>query len=638
MSKRSASSSSPPESAGAPTARWWALGLVGATLAAYSNSFAGPMVFDDLPSIVENSSLRGIQALWRVFEDSGRGDVGLAGRPVGALSFALNYALGGLDVRGYHAFNVAIHSAAGLVLFALVLRTLRSERVRERWAVVATPIAAFAAGLFLLHPIQTKAVTFIVQRLESLAALCILLVLYGLLRAASDPSRARRWQVLSVCACALGMGVKETVACAPLAALLFDRAFFAGSLKAAWSARRGYYVALGSTWIVLAALVLLHPRWTVASSAAAEDLGRLDYLLLQLGAFAHYLRQIAWPNALVFDYGIFGDGVASADFSAPWWASAVSCVVLIGATLWGLVRNRPWALLGAVAFGVLAPSSTLVPIRLDPLAEHRLYLPLAALAVGSALGLDAFARRVAAARPQQYFNATALLVCATAGIFTHLRNSDYASARSIWQDTVDKRPGSARALTNLGVELLVAGDARRALELHDAAIAASPRYAVAHHNRGNALLALQSSEQALASFERALELEPDGVESLVGAGEALVRLARNDEAAQRFERALARAPALFGAHRRMAGIRAGQGRIDNALQHLQAALAIDGSDPVLWVLSGSLHAERGRFDLARAHFEQALRADPANVEARARLGRLRAAVQSAHDPRTGQQR
>ncbi len=637
MSMRRAPQPSPSEPLRPRATRWIPLALVGATLAAYSNSFSAPLLFDDLPSIVENPQIRGIEALWRVFEDSGRGDITLAGRPVGAWSFALNHALGGLEVWGYHALNLVIHCAAGLVLFALLRRTLELERLRERWGVRAAPIAAFAAALFLLHPLQTKAVTFVVQRLESLAALCLLLVLYGLLRAAGDAVRARRWLAGSALACALGMGVKETLACAPLLALLYDRAFLAGSWRAAWSARRGYYLALACTWIVLAALVLLHPRWSVAS-AAAEELGRLDYLLLQLGAFGHYLRQIAWPDALVFDYGIYGDGVAAADFSARWWASAVLCVALIGATLAGLARNRAWAVLGAAAFGVLAPSSSLVPIRLDPLAEHRLYLPLAVLALLAALALDAFARRVAAAQAQRYFGAVAVLLSAAAGFFTHVRNSDYASARSIWQDTVDKRPSSARALTNLGVEVLVAGDAQRALELHEAAIAARPSYAEAHHNRGNALLALQSNEAALASFERALELEPGNLESLVGAGEALVRLGRNEEAAAHFERALARAPGLLGAHRRMAGIRAGQGRTDNALQHLQAALALDGGDPLLWVLSGSLQAERGRYDLARANFEQALRIDPGHVEARARLERLRALLSGQPDPRTGQQR
>lgn len=613
------------------------LALACATLAAYSNSFATPLVFDDLPSIVANPQLRGIEALWRVFEDSGRGDITLAGRPVGAWTFALNYALGGAKVFGYHALNLAIHITAGLVLFALVRRTLELDALRERWGARAPAIAALAAGLFLLHPIQTKAVTYVVQRIESLAALCVLIVLYGLLRAASGGPRSRAWLTASFSACALGVGVKETLACAPVLALLFDRALLSGSLRAAWSARRGYYVALASTWPLLAALVLLHPRWSVASSAA-EELGRLDYLLLQLGAFGHYLRQIAWPDALVFDYGIFGDGVSAADFSARWWASAVLCVALIVATLWGLARNRAWALLGALAFGVLAPSSSVVPIRLDPLAEHRLYLPLAALAVLLALGLDALARRVAAARAQQYFRALSLLLCGAAAAGAWARNADYASARTLWQDTVDKRPTSARALTNLGVEVLVAGDAERALELHEAAIAARPSYSEAHHNRGNALLVMGSNEPALASYERALELEPDNVESLVGAGEVLVRLGRTDEAAQHFERALARNPKLLGAQRRMAGIRAGQGRIDNALQHLQAALALDGSDPMLWVLAASLHAEQGRFDVARTHLEQALRIDPAHAEARARLERLRTAVKSAADPRTGQQR
>lgn len=619
--KRTVNHPSPASSGGVRT---WAFGLAlaAAAAAAYANSFGGPFVFDDLHSIVSNEQLRGPDAWWRVFTPAGRSDFSLAGRPIGAWTFALNHAWGGLSVAGYHAFNLAIHVAAGLLLFGLVRRTLALESLRERWGAHAELLGALTAALFLLHPIQTKAVTFIVQRLESLTALLYLVVLYALVRSATDAARARRWSALAVGACALGMGVKEVMVSAPLVALLYDRAFLSGSLRGAWRARRALHLALASTWIFLAELVLTSPRLGVTSASDAE-LGRIDYLLLQLGAFGHYLRQIVWPNALVFDYGMFGDGVPAADFSARWWAGALAALATVGAALWGLVNNRAWGFVAAAAFAVLAPSSSIVPIRLDPLAEHRLYLPLAALALAAAVGMLALARRVAPLRAHAAALALGALLALALGATTHARNRDYASAVALWGDTAAKRPTSARALTNYGIALVQAGEVERALELHRAALAARADYAEAHHNLGNALLLSSRPQEALQSFERALELDPDNVESSVGAGEALFRVGRKDEAAQRFERALEREPRLYGAHYRLAGVCVEQRRIDKAVQHLQAALALDGRDPLLWTLLGSLLAEQGRYAEARLKFETALRIQPGFAEARTKLERLR---------------
>jgi len=619
--KRAANPHSPASSNAAPT--WgFALALVVVAAAAWSNSFGGPFVFDDLHSIVSNEQLRGPDAWWRVFTPAGRSDFGLAGRPIGAWTFALNYSLGGLSVAGYHAFNLAIHVAAGLVLFGLVRRTLALEPLRERWAAHADLLGALTAALFLLHPIQTKAVTFIVQRLESLTALLYLVTLYALVRGAADAARVRRWSALAVGACALGMGVKEVMVSAPLAALLYDRAFLSGSLRGAWRARRGLHLALASTWALLALFVLTSPRLGV-TAATDLKLGRVDYLLLQMGAFGHYLRQIAWPNALVFDYGMFGDGVRPADFSALWWASALAVSAAVGAAVWGLARNRGWGFVAAAALGLFAPSSSIVPIWLDPLAEHRVYLPLAALALAAAFALFAFARRVAPQRARALTLGLGAVLALTLGAATHARNRDYASARALWGDTAAKRPTSARALTNLGIALVEAGELERALELQRAAVNARPEYAEAHHNLGNACLLSGLPEAALESFARALELDPDNAESCAGAGEALLRVGRKDEAAERFEQALAREPRLYGAHFRLAGIRIEQRRIDNAVQHLQAALALDGRDPQLWTLLGSLLAEQGRFGEARAKFERALRIQPGFADARAKLERLR---------------
>jgi len=594
--------------------------LCAAVALAWSNSLGVPFVFDDLPSIVDNPQIRGWGALARPFGDPGRVDITVSGRPVAAWSLALNHALGGLEVRGYHLLNLLIHAAAGLVLYGIVRRTLALPRWssfagehRELWA-------GAAALVFLLHPLQTQSVTYVVQRVESLAALWYLLVIYALLRAASGGD-ARRWSAVAILCCALGMGTKEAMVSAPIAALVFDRCFLSGSFAAAWRARRGLYAGLAASWVLLAWLVANGPRLRVAGEAAL-DLGPFEYARIQAGAILHYLALCLFPRDLVFDYGIVGDGVAIPSSAADYAWQGALVLLLVAWSLWGLARNRAAACLALIAFLHLAPSSSFVPIRLEPIAEHRMYLPLALLAVLLPLALTrAFARAKLAQAPR--LAALACLVLALAlGVRTHARNADYRSALALWEDTVRKRPGNARALTNLGLEVEKSGDGARALALHREALRARPEYSEAHHNLARVLLLAGQLSEAEASYRRALELSPEAVESRVGLAECLVRSKRLDEAAIEFEKALSERADLYGAHRSLAAIRLQQQRLDESAAHFVAALRLDGSDPQLWNLLGTIHAQQGKYQLALESFNAALRVRPGFPDALSNLERL----------------
>ena len=133
-----------------------ALILLAAGTLAYSNSFSGPFIFDDVQFIVENTALRRLWPPWSPM-------VGTT-RPIGTWSLAVNYALGGLHTSGYHATNLAIHLAAAMVLFGLVRRTLAGKRLAARFGPAAPGLALAVALLWLLHPLQTESVTYIYQR------------------------------------------------------------------------------------------------------------------------------------------------------------------------------------------------------------------------------------------------------------------------------------------------------------------------------------------------------------------------------------------------------------------------------------------------------------------------------------------
>ena len=217
---------------------------------AYSNSLEGPCVLDDCGDIEVNPAIRESWPIWRPIARTVDDRLRIHPRPVVMLSFAANYAFGGLDTRWFHVANVAIHLVSGLLLLGIVRRTLLLPQ-QQRYAPWATLLALAVALLWTLHPLQTQAVTYIVQRYESLMGLFYLATLYAALRyATAVGSSAVGWGAASVTACLLALGCKEVAISAPLIVLLFDRAFIAGSFREAWRCRWPLYACLAATWLV----------------------------------------------------------------------------------------------------------------------------------------------------------------------------------------------------------------------------------------------------------------------------------------------------------------------------------------------------------------------------------------------------
>ena len=359
----------------APAARSWkvwaAAGLlVMAVIAAYGNSFHGPFILDDTPSIVENPSIRHLgsaQVLTAPPEA-----LTVVGRPVPNLSLAINYALGRLTVEGYHAVNLAIHILAALVLLGLVRRTLLLPALAARFGPASTGLALAVALVWALHPLQTESVTYIIQRAESLVGLFYLLTFYCLVRGATS-AQGWVWYAAAVGACALGMASKEVMVSAPLVALLYDRLFISGSFKEGLRRRWGWYLALAATWAILGLLVYLSVG-RGGSAGFGLGLTAWEYARTQFGCIIHYLRLAFWPNPLVLDYG--GSTVSSAAEIVPY---AIGVGLLLAATAVALAWRPKWGFLGVWFFAILAPTSSIVPLVGQTEAEHRMYLPLAAV-------------------------------------------------------------------------------------------------------------------------------------------------------------------------------------------------------------------------------------------------------------------
>ncbi len=614
--------------------------IVFALLAAYANSLGGPFVFDDVEAIVENPTIRRLADPGAVLSPPFADGQTVGGRPLVNVTLALNYAAGELNPTGYHVVNLAIHLAAVLTLFGLVRRTLLLQRTddgRPRTAPEISPLspalcppsaavtfALVVALLWGLHPLQTESVTYVIQRAESLMGLLYLLTLYCFVRGVAAGSRPA-WLAASFACCLAGMATKEVMVSAPVLVLLFDRAFVSGTIAAAWHRRRFYYIGLGATWLLLGALVLsTQDRGGSMGLGLSVSLG--EYLFTQGPAILHYLRLIAWPHPLIFDYGaIFPDSPLA---TLP---AVLAVAALALGALWLLWKKPVAGFLAGWFFAVLAPTS-LVPANRQTLSEHRLYLALAPVIILGVAGLARWiGRRPEAQRRGALRIAVAggtVLALAWGGL-TWRRNTDYQSSLALWTATVAHRPENPHAYNNLGIALAAEGRTEEARARFAEAVRLDPQMASFHNNLGSALMALQKPAEAAEQYDLAVQLLPSFIGAWANLGRALGDTGRFPEAITALREALQRKPGDWEIRLDLTFALLQSGRMDAAEQELIALVRERPDHPGARANLAMALTQLNRLPEAVAQYAELIRLEPAAAPWRnaygialAQLGRL----------------
>jgi protein O-mannosyl-transferase len=571
--------------------------IVVAGISAYLNTLSVPFLLDDRASIVDNPTIHRLGSLTEVLSPPG-GGLTVQGRPGLNLSLAINYAISGPRVWSYHVTNIAFHILGALTLFGIVGQTLR-RRLRTDRGPSSTLIATAAALLWLLHPLQTESVTYVVQRAESLMALWFLLTLYGFIRATQSP-RPRTWYFASTLSCVLGMATKEVMVGAPIVVFLYDVFFVTQDWGKAWRQRKAYYVSLAATWLLLGGLIV-HAGNRGGSIGATAGITPWGYALSQTRAIVHYLLLSVWPHPLVFDYG---SDFASA---AAVWPYAFVVLAIVAVTIRSVWRRSAWGFLGAAFFVLLAPSSSFVGGTRQMMAEHRMYLPLALIVCGGAVTLAArFGRKGIWA---------AFVLAAGFGTATVARNSTYRSETAIWRDTVAKRPGNAWAQSNLGLARLADGDTAGARQNFITAIHLDPNLAEPKTNLGNVLVTEDRVEEAIELLREVVRVTPNDPDAHNNLGIALARVGRVDEATAEYHTAIELKPTHVEAHNNLANTLARAGHLEGAIAEYQQVLELRPNYAEAHNNWGNALLQAGRAEAAISQYQEAtrLRADYAEA-------------------------
>ncbi|QEM66784.1 tetratricopeptide repeat protein [Geobacter sp. FeAm09] len=569
-------------------------------LLCYANTFHVPFHLDDEENIVENPVIRSLGN----FLANGSGYENFPNRFIAIFTFALNYYFGGLNVAGYHVVNLAIHVINALLVYGLVTLTLRTPFFRERPGAHDQTIRLLplcAALLFVCHPMQTQAVTYIYQRVASLTTLFYLAALllhirWRMAQAEGAPFRSRRvapFYLLSLLAAVLAMKTKEIAFTLPLAVLLYEFCFFGRPGRRLLLLLAPMFM----TMLIIPATMIDFGALTGAPGSVINDatsfkwpFSRWAYLCTQFSVIVTYLRLFLLPvnQNLDHDYPISHSLLEPRAF-----LSLALLFALLALAGWLYRQDKKEGAAGEsaalsrlMAFGILwffitlAVESSLIPI-LDVIFEHRVYLPSAGLFVAVAALLFAGAERLRSRLPHA---GGALLVVlavavATLSVATFRRNIVWQDAERLWSDVKAKSPRKARAY-NMIATIRVRQN-RHAESLGELlnAISLKPDYADAYYNLGIVYKELGMVQESTAMYHRATTLNSSNADAFNNMGGNYIHLGSPERAVEAFSIAVRLRPGRIDFRNNLALALLLQGYADEAVRELQTVLQLRPGDP-----------------------------------------------------------
>ena len=586
-----------------------AIGLLVAVL--YANVLDAPFQLDGRDFIARNASirdLRDVKAIWRYWPT----------RSLAFLSYALNYRLHGLLTPGYRVLNLLIHFGTACGVVWLIRLTLASPAVRERLIATQGGVIALLGGLiFVAHPVQTQAVTYIYQRPAAMACLfyVLSLCLYAKARLVAEPGEkpasASGWYAGSLVAAVLGMFTKEIAFTLPVMVVIYDFAFFPGKASARWRRALPWLLCLS-----IIPLILLATRGVDLSSPESRPahvpqeaigISRAEYLVTQLRVLPAYLRLVLLPYGQNVDHGCPVS-------RSLWEADAVAGLAFLAAALAGCVRvfrtRRVPAFCMLWFFVALSVESSVIPFR-DVMVEHRLYLPM----VGLSFLLPA---AVLGAVPERHRKAAAAALAGAVlclAVMTVSRNRAWLSERSLWADAARKAPHKARARQNLATAYVGIGAYRLAVRESAAALAIYPAYGLAYNTRAYARRRFGEIDGAIADFTRALALRPGLVSAHYNRGEAHVARGEPDKAIADYDRALELSPEWARAYYGRGRARGRIGQYDLAIADFTRALTLRPRYFMAFLSRGDAHELKGDHGKAIMDYSRAILICPSFAEA-----------------------
>ncbi len=652
------------------------------TLAAFANTFQVPFQFDDLPNIVNSPSVHvkefSLPWLGELIKENSDSI-----RVFAYFTFALNYYFGGLQVFGYHLINLLFHLGSGLLLYWFLLLTLNLPSLKERYGSKAFSIALFSSLLFLCHPIQTQSVTYIVQRMASMAGMFYLLamVLFVKGRLSFGMKRALIW-VGATATYLLGLLTKENVAILPLFIGLYEFYFFQ-NLDLSVRREKDFFYGAGA-FLLIGLLACLawggHYVNIIIEGFQTRDFTLTERVLTQFRVVLYYVTLLAWPlpSRLNLDYDF---PTSHGILDPPTTLLAILIVAgLIGYSLW-TARKRPLVSYFILwYFGNLVIESSIFPLEM--VYEHRLYLPMVGPVVlfaiwvagvweklrtrvtpacrnaalrragtdtdnkSSGFGVRSSEREISndslidGRTLQRADTDTGLTRTRTTDTIwrdyplwvfflvltllfaagAYQRNKVWRDPITLWTDCVKRSPNKERPHYNLGQSYYESRRYQEAIASYQTSIRLQPGDADAYNSLGLAYKAIGDYQKAADAFREALRVKPAFPLALSNLGFVYTEMNRYPEALESFRKALQIRPDDASALNNLGLVYRKMGKIEEAIRVYRNALRIRPESPDVYNNLGLVYTETNQYPEAVESFKKALQIRPLDVELLNNLG------------------
>lgn len=605
--------------------------LCAVILLTYSNTFDASWHFDDAPNILHRESLHLDSLKWQDVKQTFfvvlDGNLKIY-RPAACLSFALNYYFGQADVFGYHVVNLTVHLFASIFLFLFVSQAFHLPWAGARYRPDSYSIALFATFLWAINPVQTQAVTYIVQRMASLAAMFYIMSMYFYLKGRTSEKTALRITHYFFCALTaiLAFSSKENAVLLPVSLFLLDLFLIQGLEPK--NIRRKVTLLLALLVVPVGLVLILRSPSDFSVTNLMASYSQREYtlcerLLTQPRILFLYLSMLFYP--MPGRLSILHDVPISQGFFDPpsTLLALVFLALLLGITI---VKSRqwPWPCYCLLFFFVNhLIESSLLPLEL--VFEHRNYLPSMLLFVPVSIlvfeGLRFFSSRKFM---RTLVFASLVLLLVALGHSTFIRNFAWKTEESLWLSAIDHSPNLARPYHNLGKYYGSIGDREKEMAHYFKALQlgkdshGETRH-LTHYNLALAYNAKGQEERAIGHLRKALEFEPGFSNAHNNLGALLVRRREYNAAFDHFIQALTHDGKHSEAHCNLGIVLLKQRRFKEAAIEFRKALATKKDLVPAFQNLGVIYKYEKDFPKAKSYFQKALEKDKKNIMTRLHL-------------------
>lgn len=602
------------------------------TLSIYSNIINAPFYLDDMPRIKDNPCIRIDTLGFQQLKTAIFNPFSLPERPISNISFAINYYFNQYNPSGYHIVNIIIHCITGFLLFVLIKQLFRISIKAEDSLFNSTmdnytTYAFLAALIWVVHPLHTNSVTYIIQRMNSMASMffiaAFLFYVNGRLLVkptsvdASTIKKPYLWFAGAACAWLLSLGCKETTIVLPLVILVFEFYFFQNLSIRRLKCKLRYPVSIGIILIVVAFIFLGSDpiqKISTFNDFSKNSFTLKERVITQIRVVIYYISLLFYPNPsrLNLDY----DYPLSCSVSEP-FVTLVALFTIIAIMFFSCYiakRNRLLSFCLLWYFMNLIIESSVIPLAI--IFEHRTYQPSMTFGLLLVILINSLVKN-------QYITTIVIVIIVICfSSWTYQRNEIWSDKGFFVEDSVQKSPNKARPHIDAGVWFADSGKTEKALKNYYKAIQLQPDYAKAYYNLGVLFNDIGDAGKAHQNYSKAIQLDSNYARAYYNSGRLFYNEGKADNAIWHYKKAVGLNPYLAEAHNNLGILYAEKGAVDMALKHYNRALKINPNYSDAYSNAGLLLFSIGKTDAAIRYLQKALTISPKSEEIHYSFGKV----------------